>query len=145
MGVLAARNVHVAYSQHAARRRWGSLSARDPIFARPRPSTLSPLTSHLFTFPPLSLSPARSNIGETASVFEAVHGTAPDIAGQNKANPTALLLSGVMMLRHVGHMDAAQRIETACLDVIREGKYRTGDLGGKASTDDFTKAICERV
>jgi isocitrate dehydrogenase (NAD+) len=92
----------------------------------------------------LGLTPS-GNIGETASVFEAVHGTAPDIAGQNKANPTALLLSGVMMLRHVGHMDAAQRIEDACLGVIREGKFRTGDLGGKATTDDFTRAICERV
>ncbi len=78
-------------------------------------------------------------------MFEAVHGTAPDIAGQNKANPTALLLSGVMMLHHVGHHDPAKRIEEACLAVIREGKYRTGDLGGKASTDDFTRAICDRV
>lgn len=85
------------------------------------------------------------NIGETASVFEAVHGTAPDIAGQSKANPTALLLSGVMMLRHVGHMETASKIENAVLSIIREGKYRTGDLGGKASTDDFTRAICERV
>lgn len=54
------------------------------------------------TLPPASTTPVRSNIGETASVFEAVHGTAPDIAGQNKANPTAMLLSGVMMLRHMG-------------------------------------------
>jgi isocitrate dehydrogenase (NAD+) len=50
-----------------------------------------------------------------------------------------------MMLRHVGHMEPATRIEEACLATIREGKYRTGDLGGKASTDDFTRAICERV
>ena len=92
----------------------------------------------------LGLTPS-GNIGETASVFEAVHGTAPDIAGQNKANPTALLLSGVMMLRHVGHHDAARKIEEACLGVIREGKWRTGDLGGKASTTDFTAAISERV
>jgi len=92
----------------------------------------------------LGLTPS-GNIGETASVFEAVHGTAPDIAGQNKANPTALLLSGVMMLRHVGHMEPAKRIEDACLAVIREGKFRTGDLGGKATTDDFTRAICDRV
>ena len=92
----------------------------------------------------LGLTPS-GNIGEVSSVFEAVHGTAPDIAGQNKANPTALLLSGVMMLRHVGHHATAKKIEDACLGVIREGKYRTGDLGGRASTTDFTQAICERV
>jgi isocitrate dehydrogenase (NAD+) len=92
----------------------------------------------------LGLTPS-GNIGEVSSVFEAVHGTAPDIAGKNKANPTALLLSGVMMLRHVGHHDTAKKIEEACLGVIREGKFRTGDLGGKASTTDFTQAICERV
>ena len=88
---------------------------------------------------------AGGNIGETASVFEAVHGTAPDIAGQNKANPTALLLSAVMMLKHVGHMETGSRIEAAVLRVIEEGKFRTGDLGGRASTTDFTKAICEKV
>lgn len=92
----------------------------------------------------LGLTPS-GNIGETASVFEAVHGTAPDIAGQNKANPTALLLSGVMMLNHMGHQATARRIEEACLGVIRDGKYRTGDLGGKATTTDFTKAICDRL
>jgi isocitrate dehydrogenase (NAD+) len=92
----------------------------------------------------LGLTPS-GNIGEVSSVFEAVHGTAPDIAGQNKANPTALLLSGVMMLRHVGHHATAKKIEEACLGVIREGKFRTGDLGGRASTTDFTEAICERV
>ena len=86
-----------------------------------------------------------SNIGETASVFEAVHGTAPDIAGQNKANPTALLLSGVMMLKHLGLQAHGLAIEAACLDVIREGKYRTGDLGGRASTTDFAKAIVDKV
>ena len=92
----------------------------------------------------LGLTPS-GNIGETASVFEAVHGTAPDIAGQNKANPTALLLSSVMMLRHVGHYDTATVIEEAVLGVIREGKFRTGDLGGKATTSDFTQAICNAV
>jgi isocitrate dehydrogenase (NAD+) len=92
----------------------------------------------------LGLTPS-GNIGETASVFEAVHGTAPDIAGQNKANPTALLLSGVMMLRHVGHHDKAAKIEDACLSTIREGKYRTGDLGGKSSTKEFTDAICAKL
>jgi len=92
----------------------------------------------------LGLTPS-GNIGETASVFEAVHGTAPDIAGQNKANPTALLLSGVMMLRHVGHHSTAAKIEDACLSTIREGKFRTGDLGGKASTTEFTEAICAKL
>ena len=77
--------------------------------------------------------------------MEAVHGTAPDIAGQNKANPTALLLSAVMMLRHLGKVTQADRIQKACLDTIAEGKYRTGDLGGTASTSDFTKAICEKL
>jgi len=88
----------------------------------------------------LGLTPS-GNIGETASVFEAVHGTAPDIAGANKANPTALLLSGVMMLRHMGLGEVGDKIEASALAVIREGKFRTGDLGGKASTTDFTKAI----
>lgn len=92
----------------------------------------------------LGLTPS-GNIGETASVFEAVHGTAPDIAGQNKANPTALLLSGVMMLHHVGLHAQATKIEESVLGVIREGQWRTGDLGGKASTTDFTKAICDKV
>lgn len=92
----------------------------------------------------LGLTPS-GNIGETASVFEAVHGTAPDIAGQNKANPTALLLSGCMMLRHLGMHAHGKAIEDAVLGVIREGKYRTGDLGGRASTTDFTKAICDKL
>lgn len=92
----------------------------------------------------LGLTPS-GNIGEKASVFEAVHGTAPDIAGQNKANPTALLLSGTMMLKHVGFHDIGRRVETATLKVIEEGKFRTGDLGGKATTTDFTKAICDKV
>lgn len=92
----------------------------------------------------LGLTPS-GNIGETASVFEAVHGTAPDIAGKNLANPTALLLSGCMMLGHVGLVEEGNRIREATLDVIREGKWRTGDLGGKATTSDFTKAICDRL
>lgn len=78
-------------------------------------------------------------------MFEAVHGTAPDIAGANKANPTALLLSGVMMLRHMGLGAQGDAIHDACLGVIREGKYRTGDLGGRASTTDFTKAIIDNL
>ena len=78
-------------------------------------------------------------------MMEAAHGTAPDIAGQGLANPTALILSSVMMLRHMGYVEQADRIQAATLGVIAEGKYRTGDLGGSASTGDFTKAICDIV
>ena len=82
-----------------------------------------------------------ANIGDTCAVFEAVHGTAPDIAGQGKANPIALTLSGAMMLRHIGERDAAQRIENAIDRVMTEGAARTGDLGGRASTQEMTEAI----
>ncbi|XP_055349135.1 probable isocitrate dehydrogenase [NAD] subunit alpha, mitochondrial [Paramacrobiotus metropolitanus] len=86
------------------------------------------------------------NIGfDGAAVFESVHGTAPDIAGQDKANPTALLLSAVMMLRHMKLNNYADRIEQACYATIREGKMLTGDLGGKAKCSDFTQDICEKV
>lgn len=74
-----------------------------------------------------------------------VHGTAPDIAGQDKANPTALLLSAVMMLRYMGLNDHARKIETACFDTIKEAKYLTGDLGGKAKCSEFTNEICEKI
>lgn len=79
------------------------------------------------------------------ALMEAVHGTAPDIAGKDLANPTALCLSGVMMLRHLGHYDVAENIQAAVLATIADGKYRTGDLGGKATTTEFTNAICERL
>eukprot|EP01116_Phalansterium_solitarium_P001945 TRINITY_DN11794_c0_g1_i2.p1 TRINITY_DN11794_c0_g1~~TRINITY_DN11794_c0_g1_i2.p1 ORF type:complete len:368 (-),score=65.42 TRINITY_DN11794_c0_g1_i2:445-1512(-) len=92
----------------------------------------------------LGLTPS-GNIGTHASIFEAVHGTAPDIAGKNKANPSALLLSGCMMLKHIGEGPIADRIQTAFLQVIREGKSLTGDLGGKAGTDEFTDAICKAL
>ena len=82
-----------------------------------------------------------ANIGELGAVFEAVHGSAPDIAGQGIANPTALLQSGILMLRHIGERDAAQRIETAMLNVFKEGKVRTRDIGGQASTIEFASAI----
>lgn len=72
-------------------------------------------------------------------------GTAPDIAGQNKANPTALLLSGCMMLRHLKLIDEAERIEQAALKTIAEGKFITGDLGGKASCSDYTNAVCSKL
>jgi len=86
------------------------------------------------------------NIGaDGVAIFESVHGTAPDIAGQDKANPTALLLSSVMMLRHLQMHSHADRIEKACFNTIEAKTNITGDLGGKAGCSDFTKEICERV
>ena len=81
------------------------------------------------------------NMGETVAIFEAVHGTAPDIAGKGIANPTALLMSAIMMLRHLGEMGAASRIEDALHLVYRRGKTLTRDVGGKASTAEFTGAV----
>ncbi len=81
------------------------------------------------------------NIGVDAAIFEAVHGTAPDIAGKGIANPTALLMSAIMMLDHLGEMDAARRIEAALHRVYREGKTRTRDVGGSATTAQFTQAV----
>merc|ERR1712110_378672 len=78
----------------------------------------------------LGLTPS-GNIGEGGAIFEAVHGTAPDIAGQDKANPTALLLSSVMMLHHMNLSSYADRIEKACFDTIAAKTNITGDLGGK--------------
>ncbi|XP_025077031.1 isocitrate dehydrogenase [NAD] subunit alpha, mitochondrial-like isoform X1 [Pomacea canaliculata] len=85
------------------------------------------------------------NIGEDGAIFESVHGTAPDIAGQDKANPTALLLSAVMMLRHMGLGDYGRRIEKAALDTVKDGKVLTADLGGNATCSAYTKEICARV
>jgi len=85
------------------------------------------------------------NIGNDGAIFESVHGTAPDIAGQNKANPTALLLSAIMMLRYMNLSKYADVIEKSCLETIKEGKYRTADLGGKATCSDFTNEICSKV
>jgi isocitrate dehydrogenase (NAD+) len=82
-----------------------------------------------------------ANIGTNAALFEAVHGTAPDIAGKNLANPTALLLSAIMMLNHIGEADAATRIQTALNKVIQARKTVTRDLGGSATTTEFTDAV----
>jgi isocitrate dehydrogenase (NAD+) len=82
-----------------------------------------------------------ANIGELGAVFEAVHGSAPDIAGQGIANPTALLQSGILMLKHIGEREAAEKIENAMLNVFRDGKVRTRDIGGEAHTDEFATAI----
>src|SRR3712207_1837306 len=76
-----------------------------------------------------------ANIGKDIAVFEAVHGSAPDIAGSGIANPTALILSGVMMLRYLGENNAADKIENAVSKVLEEGKCVTYDLGGSAKTD----------
>jgi isocitrate dehydrogenase (NAD+) len=85
------------------------------------------------------------NIGEEAAVFESVHGTAPDIAGKNMANPTALLLSAVMMLRYMDLESYANKIEKACFDAIANGDHKTGDLGGTGTCSSFTADICARI
>ena len=86
-----------------------------------------------------------ANIGEHAAIFEAVHGSAPDIAGKGIANPLALLLAAAMMIEHVGKPDMARRLRTAIDNVLRDDGVRTGDLGGKASTADITRAIVKRL
>jgi isocitrate dehydrogenase (NAD+) len=86
-----------------------------------------------------------ANIGTEAAVFEAVHGSAPKYAGLNKANPTALMLSGVLLLRHIGEQAAAERVEESIRAVIAEGRTVTYDLGGSAGTSDFADAIVARL
>jgi isocitrate dehydrogenase (NAD+) len=86
-----------------------------------------------------------ANIGTEAAVFEAVHGSAPKYAGLNKANPTALILSGVLMLRHLGEQAAAAAVEGALRAVIADGRRTTYDLGGEAGTSEFADAIIERL
>jgi isocitrate dehydrogenase (NAD+) len=86
-----------------------------------------------------------ANIGETAAVFEAVHGSAPDIAGKNVANPIALILSAVLMLRHLQEHAAAERVMRATLAVLAAGRIRTRDLGGSAGTTDVRDAIVARL
>jgi isocitrate dehydrogenase (NAD+) len=92
----------------------------------------------------LGLAPG-ANIGEQGAVFEAVHGSAPDIAGQGIANPTAVMLSGVMMLRHLGEQEAGNRMEKAIMDVFADGEFRTKDLGGTSKTDEFANAIIKKL
>ena len=86
-----------------------------------------------------------ANIGLEAAVFEAVHGSAPDIADQNVANPTALLLSGLLMLDHIGERAKSDHIRAALMRVLAAGAVRTRDLGGQASTTEFTEAICREI
>ena len=82
-----------------------------------------------------------ANIGDHAAIFEAVHGTAPDIAGKGFANPTALLMSAILMLDHLGERSAARRVEAALESVYREGRHTTRDVGGKTGTQEFTDAV----
>ena len=86
-----------------------------------------------------------ANIGDAAAVFEPVHGSAPKYAGQDKANPTALILSGALMLRHLGETEAADRVESAVRGVIAEGTTVTYDLGGNAGTRAFGEAVARRI
>jgi isocitrate dehydrogenase (NAD+) len=86
-----------------------------------------------------------ANLGVEIGIFEAVHGSAPDIAGKNIANSTALLLSALLMLRHIGEDAMADRIMKAVGEVLSEGRIRTRDLGGSASTTEYAEAICRRL
>jgi isocitrate dehydrogenase (NAD+) len=88
---------------------------------------------------------AGANIGENAAIFEAVHGTAPDIAGKGIANPTAVMLAGAMMLDRIGQRDRAQRLETAIRRVIAEGRELTPDLGGSGNTASYTDRVIATV
>ncbi len=86
-----------------------------------------------------------ANIGDDAAVFEAVHGSAPDLAGKGLANPLALIMSGVMMLNHIHEEAIAQAIKSAYNIVLSEGKTLTRDLGGSASTNEFADAIIAKL
>ncbi|HUQ78397.1 MAG TPA: isocitrate/isopropylmalate dehydrogenase family protein [Patescibacteria group bacterium] len=86
-----------------------------------------------------------ANIGEDGAVFEPVHGSAPKYAGLNKANPTALILSGALMLRHMGYVAEGERVEAAVRTVIAEGRTTTSDLGGSAGTREFADAVIEQL
>ena len=86
-----------------------------------------------------------ANIGEDASIFEAVHGSAPDIAGKNLANPTSVILASIQMLEHLNMGDTAERIRSAVADVIKSGDRTTRDLGGSHGTTDFTQSVIDRL
>ncbi|KAI5282450.1 NAD-dependent isocitrate dehydrogenase, partial [Ascosphaera acerosa] len=92
----------------------------------------------------LGLTPS-GNIGHECSIFEAVHGSAPDIAGKGLANPTALLLSSIMMLQHMGLHAEAGTIQKAIFATLAEGKTLTGDLGGSAKTHEYAEAIMKKL
>jgi isocitrate dehydrogenase (NAD+) len=86
-----------------------------------------------------------ANIGDGCAIFEAVHGSAPDIAGRNLANPTALMRSSIQMLRHLGEVEAATRLKQALHRVYREKQHLTRDMSGKASTAEFTDAVVQAM
>ena len=86
-----------------------------------------------------------ANIGKDAAIFEAVHGTAPDIAGKGIANPTAVMLAACQMLDYLGQGERARRINAAVEAVLRERKTVTGDLGGTATTEQYTDAVIARL
>ena len=86
-----------------------------------------------------------ANIGKDCAVFEAVHGSAPDIAGKNTANPTGLLRSAIMMLEYIGEKEKAKKIELALFETLKEGKYLTPDLKGSATTEEFTNEIIKKL
>ncbi len=86
-----------------------------------------------------------ANMGEDTAVFASVHGTAPDIAGENKANPTALIRSAIMLLRHIGEDREAVRLRNALYEVLKEGEHVTHDLGGPASTERMTQAVIDKL
>ncbi|TMH31291.1 MAG: NAD-dependent isocitrate dehydrogenase, partial [Betaproteobacteria bacterium] len=86
-----------------------------------------------------------ANIGADAAIFEAVHGSAPDIAGKGVANPTALLLAAAMMLDHCRLVGEAARLRQAIADTLNVDQVRTGDLGGRASTAEYTRALVSRI
>jgi len=88
---------------------------------------------------------AGANIGESAAIFEAVHGTAPDIAGRGVANPTAVMLAGAMMLERMGERDRAARLENAVREVIGAGQDLTPDLGGGGTTARFTERVMDAI
>ncbi len=86
-----------------------------------------------------------ANIGEERALFEPVHGSAPDIAGKDLANPTAMILSAIMMLEYLGEKEAANAIDKAILKVLSESKTVTGDLSGKSTTIEMSEAIKEKI
>ena len=88
---------------------------------------------------------AGANIGSEYAIFEAVHGSAPDIAGQNKANPTALIRTGEMMLRHLGEHAIADVVASELVSVYQEGRTLTADVGGTSSTDEFAAYLSDRI
>jgi isocitrate dehydrogenase (NAD+) len=86
-----------------------------------------------------------ANFGHECAIFEAVHGSAPDIAGRGIANPTALVRSGILMLRHLGEQDAANKVKYAVHSVYRDGQHITRDMGGTSSTMEFADAVIEAM